>query len=190
MFTSAWFWICIVILPAVGALLVYNRFIKYSNRVREAWSGIDVQLKRRHELIPRLVAVVKGYAAHEAELLDEVTRLRTESLNATDIPASETAEQQLSLGLRPLLAIAEAYPELKANENYLQLQNELSEVENMLQLARRYYNGTVRDLNNLVEMFPSNLVARLCGFRVQEFFEIDVATEREAPQIDMNGDSE
>lgn len=187
MFTSFWFWIVVILLPSFGALYIYNRLVKHRQRVREAWSGIDVQLKRRHELIPRLVDVVKAYAAHESVLLENVARVRTQGVQADGLPASETAEQEITMRLRPILALAEAYPNLKANGNYLQLQNQLVEVENVLQMARRYYNGTVRDYNTLIEMFPGNLVAGLGRFAPKDYFEIEVATERQAPTVDMDG---
>ena len=187
MFTSFWFWIVVILLPSFGALYIYNRLVKHRQRVREAWSGIDVQLKRRHELIPRLVDVVKAYAAHESVLLENVARVRTQGVQADGLPATETAEQEITMRLRPILALAEAYPNLKANGNYLQLQNQLVEVENVLQMARRYYNGTVRDYNTLIEMFPGNLVAGLGRFAPKDYFEIEVATERQAPTVDMDG---
>jgi len=188
MLTSVWLWVVVLLLPCLAALKIYNLLIKHRNRVREAWSGIDVQLKRRHELIPRLVEVVKAYAVHESALLESVSSVRTRGMEADGVRASEQAEQQISAGLRPILALAESYPDLKADGSFLQLQARLVEVEDFLQMARRYYNGAVRDYNNLVEMFPGNLVACLFRFAPLEFFEIEVATERLAPIISLNED--
>jgi len=187
MLTSIWFWIVLISLPCALALRFYNLLIKHRNRVREAWSGIDVQLKRRHELIPRLVDTVKAYATHESSLLETVSRVRTTGVEADGVSAAEKAEQEISVSLRPMLALAEAYPDLKADKGYSELQSRLVEVEDFLQMARRYYNGTVRDYNNVVEMFPGNLVAGFFRFKPMDFFEIEVATERLAPTVDMGG---
>ncbi len=143
------------------AVLAFNRLVRLRNLVREAWSGIDVQLKRRYDLIPNLVDVVRDYGEYEAELLTNVARLRGQAVDAAGVPQQAGAEKALSRGLRSLFAVAEDYPEIKANRSFLQLQRDLSEIEDQIQYARRYYNGTVRDLNNLVESFPSMLVARL-----------------------------
>ena len=155
--------------------------------MREAWSGIDVQLKRRHNLIPNIVETVKGYGAHERNLLEEITRLRAESveLKPGDVKGREISENALSLQLGNLLALVENYPALKANVNYLELQKQLVEVEDQLQYARRYYNGTVRNYNIRAESFPGNLVAGAFGFRRAEFFEIQTAAERATPEVDL-----
>lgn len=160
-------------------VIVYNRFIKDRNTIDEAWSGIDVQLKRRHNLIPNLVETVKGYASHEAGVLEEVTAQRTGSRMA-DVNEQET---RISKALVDLFAVAEQYPDLKASGNFADLQSELSEIEDHIQLARRYYNGAVRDYNTRVESFPSNLVASYFDFVKREFFEIEVSAERELPQV-------
>ncbi|MDA0577171.1 MAG: LemA family protein [Verrucomicrobia bacterium] len=178
--------IVLVLLPLVAVVFFFNRLVLHRNRVNEAWSGVDVQLKRRHDLIPQLVAVVKGYAAHEQQVLDEVTRVRTEGAAANTVATSESSAQHLSQSLRPLLALAEAYPELKANQTFGDLHTQLVAVEDALQMSRRYYNGTVRDFNNVVEMFPGNLVAGPFGFQVRPFFEIETATERLAPQVALS----
>ena len=150
-------------LAAVVAIL-YNRLVRDRNRVDGAWSDIDVQLQRRHDLVPQLVKAVDQYAQYERATIEAVTVLRAEAMGTTGVDALGRKEEELSSGVQRLLAIAEQYPDLKANENFLQLQRELVETEDYLQFARRYYNGSVRDLNNLVESFPSNLVARFGGF--------------------------
>lgn len=157
----------------------FNRLVRHRNLVREAWSGIDVQLQRRHDLVPALVEATRGHARFERDTLESVIRLR--ALGATR--AQQDGENALSDQLRGLLAVAEAYPELRASQSFLELQARLVEVENHLQMARRYYNGTVRDLNIAVESFPANLVARACGFTTQEFFQVESATERAVPQV-------
>jgi LemA protein len=165
----------------VAVVWFYNRLVAQRNRVAEAWAGIDVQLQRRHELVPNLVQVVRGYARHEAQTLEAVTMQRSGGDRAS--PELAGRETELSRSLGRLLVLAEAYPELKADENFRQLQDDLVEVEDHLQYARRYYNGTVRDLNNLVESFPSNLVARPFGFHPAVFFEIELASQRRAPDV-------
>ena len=166
-------------LVVLYGFFIYNRFIKDRNTIDEAWSGIDVQLKRRHNLIPNVVETVKGYARHEAEVLEKVTAQRTGG-RMTDNNKQET---EISKALVNLFAVAENYPNLKANENFLDLQKQLSEVEDQIQLARRYYNGAVRIYNTRVESVPSNLIASFAGFAKREFFEIEVAGEREVPKV-------
>lgn len=173
-------------------IMVYNRLVRARNIVAEAWAGIDVQLQRRHELVPNLVAVTREYVRHESSVLEDVTRARSEGVapaaagsppeaaGMAFLAANETA---LSRSLGQLFALAEAYPDLKAAETFSQLHGSLVEVEDQLQYARRYYNGAVRDLNNRVESFPSNLVARSFGFRAAAFFEIELASAREAPDV-------
>lgn len=165
--------------------LTYNRLVKKRNLLKEAWSGIDVQLKRRHDLIPNLVEIVKGYAAHERNTLEEVVTLRGQSEAAQTPGALAAVENTVSRDLRKLIALAEAYPDLKAQEGFLQFQAQLSEIEDHLQYARRYYNGTVRDLNILVESFPSSIVAAAAGFRTEEFFKIETVAERSVPEVDF-----
>lgn len=166
-------------LIVVYGVLVYNRFIKDRNTIDEAWSGIDVQLKRRHNLIPNLVETVKGYARHEAETLENVTTQRSGG-RMTDINEHET---RISKALIDLFAVAEDYPDLKASQNFSDLQQDLSEIEDHIQLARRYFNGAVREYNTRVESFPSNLVASSFGFAKREFFEIEVAAQRDLPEV-------
>ena len=176
--------ILIVVILAVAWLVwIYNRFIRHKNEVREAWSGIDVQLKRRHNLIPNLIETVKGYTGHEQETLDTLTRIRAGTIGERSVAQVAQEETILSKALGSVLAVAEDYPDLKASANFLDLQEKLHEVEEQVQLSRRYYNGTVRDWNILVESFPSNLIATLFGFRLAEFFEIELTTERAVPKV-------
>ena len=158
-------------LLGVAGVVLYNRLIRSRNRVDTAWSDIDVQLQRRHDLIPRLVAAVDQYAKYERATLEAVTELRHEAMRQVDVRARGKAEEQLSAGVERLIALAEQYPDLKANENFLSLQNELVETENYLQFARRYYNGSVRDYNTMIESVPSNIVARMFGFGQRDFFQ-------------------
>ncbi len=175
-------WLGIIALALLLAgVWIYNRLVRQRNIVAEAWAGIDVQLQRRHELVPNLVATVRGYMRHEAEVLENTTLAR----GADTGPAPGQAEQEtrLSRAVGHLFALAEDYPELKASDNLGQLHDALVEIENQLQYARRYYNGAVRDNNNLVQSFPSNLVANACGFGAAEFFEIELASQREKPDV-------
>ncbi len=164
-------------------IITYNRFVALRNMLREAWSGIDVQLKRRYDLIPNLVETVKGYASHEKKLMEEISSLRSRCMSAEGPDAKLDAENELSLGLRKLIAVAEAYPQLRASENFSGLQNSLNEIEDQIQLARRYYNGTARDFNILLESFPSSLVGKKFSFQTATFFEIESALERQTPQV-------
>lgn len=180
-----------IVLAAIAAALaawgvsIYNGLVKRRNLAEEGWSGIDVQLKRRADLVPNLVETVKGYATHERELLENVTELRNQARAAPagDVAARSQIEGMLSGALGRLLAIVENYPDLKANQNFLALQESLQTVEHEIQMARRYYNGATRDLNVMVESFPSNLVAGWFGFGKKPFFEIEDAAAREAPKV-------
>jgi LemA protein len=165
------------------AIAIYNKLVKNRNLVDEGWSGIETQLKRRANLIPNLVETVKGYATHEREALEAVTSLRQQTMNISDIGQRGKKEGELTAALGRLFAVAEAYPDLKANENFIGLQDDLSETEDQIQLARRYYNGTVRNMNILVEAFPSNMVARNFGFTKALFFEIENEQDRAVPQV-------
>ena len=165
------------------AVVTYNGLVRMRNMVEEAWSGIDVQLKRRTDLIPNLVSTVKGYAAHEKGTLEEVVRLRGLAQNAHGVGETAQAQGLLGAALGKLFALAENYPDLKANANFAQLQASLGEIEEQIQLARRYYNGAVRNLNIAVESFPSNLVAGRFGFVKAEFFELESAAERAVPSV-------
>jgi len=171
----------------VGIYIVatYNNLVDSRNLAEEGWSGIDVQLKRRANLVPNLVETVKGYAAHERATLEGVTAARRESLDAATTQGQADAENHLTQALGRLFALAEAYPELKADAGFRQLQDQLHEIEGDLEKARRYYNGTVRKLNTLVEQFPSNLVADQFGFQGAAYFEIEDPSERAVPAVDF-----
>lgn len=177
-------YIILIVLAAVilWIIAVFNGLIRLNTRTDEAWSDIDVQLKRRHDLIPNLIETVKGYAAHEKQLFENVTEARARALNAQGIEEKGKAENMLSGTLKSLFAVAENYPQLKANENFLQLQNELSDTENKIQAARRFYNGNVRDLNIKIAVFPSRIIAGMLGFKKREFFEAD-ETEKAVPEV-------
>jgi LemA protein len=184
-------WIIIaagIVALAAWAVSIYNGLIKRRNMAEEGWSGIDVQLKRRADLIPNLVESVKGYATHERGLLERVTELRNQARAAPagDVAARSQIEGMLSGALGRLLAVVENYPELKANENFLALQESLQSIENDIQMARRYYNGAAREMNVMVESFPSNLVAGWFRFEKKPFFEIENPAEREAPKVSLS----
>jgi LemA protein len=166
-------------------ILAFNRLVRGRNLVREGWSGIDVQLKRRRTLIPNLVETVKGYSRHEKRLLEKVTELRGRADDDEDLRQTATRENALTDQLKGLFALAEAYPDLKADRNYRQLMDQLADIEDQIQYARRYYNGAVRDHNICVESFPSNVVARMFSFPLAEFFQIETATDRAAPKVEM-----
>jgi LemA protein len=178
-----------VLIGAVSALgwiaYAFNRLVRHANLVREAWSGIDVQLKRRHDLVPNLVETVKSHASYEKGVLEDVVRLRGQGRATQASPELEERENSLTSSLRSVLVVAEAYPELRADRSFLDLQEQLVEIENHLQMARRYYNGTVRDYNIAVESFPSNLVARLFGYDLGLFFQVESATERQTPAVEL-----
>jgi LemA protein len=169
----AWILVAVVVVLVVAAVLIYNRLVALRNRVDNGWAQIDVQLRRRYDLIPNLVETVKGYASHEREVFEDVTRARAAAIDATAVDAQATAENQITRGLRQLLAVAEAYPELKANENFLALQEELTGTESKIAYARQFYNDQVMRLNTLIGSFPSNLLANAFGFRTHEFFDIE-----------------
>jgi LemA protein len=175
--------VALIVLVAFYAIAIYNRLVKLKNLVAEAWSGIDVQLKKRYDLIPNLVETVKGYAAHEKETFESVTRARAAAQQATTVEGQQMAEKNLNSALMNLIAVAERYPELKANTNFLELQNMLSVVEGDLEKARRYYNGNVREQNTLIESFPSNLIANSYGFTKSVFFELENPAEKNAPSV-------
>jgi len=177
---STLYWVLLGAAALVAGWLAatYNRFVTLKNRASEGWSDIDVQLKRRHDLIPNLVATVKGYATHEAKVFDSVTQARANAMGAQNQHDRQEAENALSSALKSLFAVAEAYPELKASVNFAKLQDELSDTENKIQAARRFYNGLVRDLNTALETFPSNIVGNLFRFQPREFFEVGSEAER------------
>jgi len=167
-------------------IFIYNRLIRLRNNAREGWSGIDVQLKRRADLVPNLVTTVKGYASHEKQLLEEITALRNQSISGQTVPDQAKTASELGRSLKRLMVIAEAYPDLKADKNFLKLQEQLSEIENYLQKSRRYYNGTVRELNIKIESFPSNIIARLFGFEKFDFFALTDESDRMVPEINLS----
>ena len=173
----------IIVLVILWLAGTYNGLIKLKNRAKEAWADIDVQLKRRYDLIPNLVEIVKGYAVHEKEVFEKVTEARTRAMGAETIKEKGEAENFLSGTLKTLFAVAENYPDLKASTNFLELQRELTDTEDKVQAARRFYNGNVRDLNIKIESFPANLVASSLGFQKIELFELEEAVEREAPSV-------
>jgi len=179
--------VLVLILIAVAGYVIgaYNGLVRVRQMVQEAWSGIDVQLKRRADLIPNLVETVKGYASHEKEALERVTEMRARAQNvpAGDIQGRAAAEGMLTQALGRLLAVAEAYPDLKASQNFADLQRALETTEREIQMARRYYNGSVRELNTKVESFPSNLVAGQFGFAKADYFELESPSDRQLPEV-------
>jgi len=178
-----WIVLGLIALLVFWVVAIYNRLVKNRQLVEEGWSGIDVQLKRRHDLIPNLVETVKGYAKHEEGVLTKVVELRNSATKAQSAGEKAPIENQLTQTLRQLFALAEAYPDLKANKNFQDLQDQIAGIEEQLQLARRYYNGTARDNNILVQSFPSNVIARTFGFTQAEYFEIELEAERATPQV-------
>jgi LemA protein len=182
---AGWIILGVIVLVALWAVAIFNKLVKNRNLVLEGWSGIDVQLKRRYDLIPNLVETVKGYAGHEKEVLSRVVELRNSAAQAQTASEKAPIENMLTQTLRQLFALAEAYPDLKANQNFLDLQGQLSEIEEQIQFSRRYYNGAARDMNIVVQSFPSNLIARSFSFTEADYFEIELATEREAPKVEF-----
>jgi LemA protein len=178
----------IVLIPSIYLINVYNRLVRLRTLVRNSWSNIDAELKRRHDLIPNLVAVVKGYAAHERDVLERVIQARQQAMRL-DTPTHQHAEDESELArtARGLVALAEGYPELKANRNFLELQEELGRTEDRIAAARRFYNGNVKDLNTLVEQFPSNLVAGAMGFQAADSFEVETIFEHRPVAVDLEG---
>lgn len=185
---SAW----LIALIVIGALIlsaiswfvgIYNRLVKSKALLDEGWSGIDVQLKRRYDLIPNLVKVVKQYGFHEKDVLEKVTKLRSVAMGSQDLEGRVAAETGLTSALKTLFAVSENYPDLKANKNFLALQEQLSAIENDVQLARRYYNGTARNYNVVVKEFPSRFVANMTGYIKAPYFEVDAPEERKSPDV-------
>lgn len=162
---------------------MYNGLVRLKNQTDEAWSDIDIQLKRRYDLIPNLVNTVKGYATHEAAVFEKVSQARSSAMGAGNVQAKGAAENMLTGALKSVFALAEAYPELKSNENFMKLQDELSDTENKIQASRRFYNGNVRDLNIKIQEFPTNLFAQMLGFNTRDFFELTDTAERANPQV-------
>ncbi len=179
--------IILVVVVAIVLWLIaaFNGLVTLKNRAKEAWSDIDVQLKRRYDLIPNLVASVKGYATHERELFEKVTQARANAMGASGVQAKADAENMLSSTLKSLFAVSENYPELKASNNFLQLQNELTDTEDKIQAARRFYNTNVRDLNIKIESFPTNMMANAFGFKEMELFQTAGEVEREPVKVNF-----
>jgi LemA protein len=182
--------LAVVAVVAMAIIGVYNSLIQLKNKVDEGWSDIETQLKRRYDLIPNMVEIVKGYAKHESKTLEAVTQARNMAMSAKNPDERIQAENALSGTLKTLFAVAENYPDLKANQNFMDLQATLKEVEEKLQLSRRYYNATVRDFNTKVEIFPNNIVAGLFHFGRRQFFEIENPQERENVKVSFSEDKE
>lgn len=173
----------VVVIVVLWVIFTYNRLITLRTRAKEAWSDIEVQLKRRYNLIPNLVETVKGYASHERELFEKVTKARTRAMGAKTMDEHSKAENMLSSTLKTLFAVSENYPQLKASENFLELQRELRDTEDKIQASRRFYNGNVRDLNIKIEVFPAKIVASLFNFKKMDLFEIEEAVAREPVKV-------
>lgn len=183
MSTFLWVILAIIVVIILAIIAMYNGLIRLKVRVDEAWSDIDVQLKRRYDLIPNLLETVKGYAAYEKTTLDSVIKARNMAMQAGTAADKAKAENVLSNTLKSIFALAESYPDLKANQNFLELQRELTDTEDKIQAARRFYNGNVRDFNTKLQVFPTNFMAGRLGFAVREFFGIEDAAEREAVKV-------
>lgn len=180
--------LAIIAVIAIWGVSIYNGLVKLKNRVDEAWSDIDVQLKRRYDLIPNLISTVKGYASHESQTFEKVTEARNKAMQAQESGDAKTqaeAENMLSGTLKSIFALAENYPDLKANQNFLELQRELADTEDKIQASRRFYNGNVRDFNIKIELFPNNIFAGIMNFTKREFFEIDNEVERENVKVEF-----
>lgn len=175
----------ILALIILWAVFAYNSFVKLRNRAKEAWSDIDVQLKRRYNLIPNLVDTVKGYASHERELFEKVTKARAQAINAQTVEEQSKAENGLTSALKSLFAVSENYPDLKASQNFLELQRELRDTEDKIQAARRFYNTNVRDLNIKTESFPAKIIASMFGFGKMDLFEIEEESAREPVEVNF-----
>ena len=178
-----WILIAVVVILVFIIVAIFNRLVNLKNRSEEAWSDIDVQLKRRHDLIPNLVETVKGYAKHEKELFEKVTEARAAAISSKGIADKAKAENQITEALKSVFAVAENYPNLKANENFVELQREITDTEDKIQAARRFYNGNVRDLNIAIESFPSNIIANMFSYKKKELFELDDVEERKNIEV-------
>jgi len=176
----------VVLIPLVWVVANYNRFVRLKNHLKESWSNIDVEMKRRYELIPNLVSTVKGFAAHEKDVLEKVTELRNNAAASRGSAASQAVDETaLMIGVKGLFAVVENYPELKSDIHFLALQKELSLTEDRIAASRRFYNGNVRDMKSLCEEFPTNILAGMFGFSAPTFFELDSAAERVVPQVEL-----
>ncbi|MBI1337789.1 MAG: LemA family protein [Phycisphaera sp.] len=176
----------VFLLPFLWLVGTYNGLVRLRQHLRESWAGIDNELKRRYDLIPNLVETVKGYAAHERQTLERVVEARNRAVNSTGSPASQARDENELVGsLKEMFVVVERYPDLKASENFMQLQKELVNTEDRIAAARRFYNANVRDLNTRIEVFPSNLIASMFNFRMAEYFEIEDASIRIAPRVEL-----
>lgn len=175
----------LAVVLGVWVMMAYNGLITLKNRTDEAWSDIDVQMKRRYDLIPNLVNTVKGYAAHEKSVLENVTKARSQAMQATGVEEKAQAENFLSGTLKSLFAVSENYPDLKANQNFLELQRELTDTEDKIQASRRFYNGNVRDLNTKIESFPSNIIAGIFNFTKRQFFQLEEEAARQPVKVEF-----
>ena len=180
-----WILIALLVIVVLWAIGAFNGLVALKNRTDEAWSDIDVQLKRRYDLIPNLVETVKGYAKHEKQVFEDVTKARAAAMGAGNLEDKAAKENMLTGALKSVFAIAENYPELKASDNFLSLQGELTDTEDKIEAARRFYNGNVRDFNTKLQVFPTNLFAQTLGFKAREFFEA-AAGEREVTKVSFN----
>lgn len=188
MSTIFWVVLAILFILIIAIISMYNGLVRLKNRVEEAWSDIDVQLKRRYDLIPNLVETVKGYASHEKETLEKVIQARNSAMlmqGSSDVEGKLKAENALSSTLKSIFALSESYPDLKANQNFLELQKELSDTENKIQAARRFYNGNVRDFNTKLQVFPTNIIAKQLGFSTRNFFEIEDISQKENIKVNF-----
>ena len=182
-------WIALIVVAAIAVVLIliimgiFNKLVRKRNRAEESWAQIDVQLKRRYDLIPNLVETVKGYASHESETLENVTKARNMAINAGTVKEQAQAENMLTGALKSLFAVSEAYPDLKANQNFMQLQEELTSTENKIGFARQHYNDMVRTLNTSIQSFPDNIIAGMFGFKERDYFELTDEAAREAPEV-------
>ncbi len=182
-FNPLWVAVAIIGVFVLWVVFTYNRFVALRNRVREAFSDIDVQLKRRYDLIPNLVNTVKGYAAHEKGVFEKVTEARTRAMGATGMHDKAVAENMLTGALKSLFAVSEAYPDLKASANFVELQRELRDTEDKVQASRRFYNTNIMALNTMIESFPPSVIAKMFGFKKEEFFELEEPAAKEAPKV-------
>ncbi|MGB9847739.1 MAG: LemA family protein [Minisyncoccia bacterium] len=178
-----WIIIFVILIFIIYPIFIYNSLIRLRNRVKEAASDIEVQLKRRYDLIPNLIETIKGYATHEKQVFENVTTARAQAMSAQGLKEKAKAEDALSNTLKTLFAVAENYPDLKANANFLDLQRELADTENKIQAARRFYNSNVLALNNKIEVFPSNIIAKLFGFKKEEFFDLSEEAAKEPVKV-------
>jgi len=178
-----WIIIAVIAIIIFWFIAVYNGLIRLRNQTSEAWSDIDVQLKRRHDLIPNLVETVKGYASHERQIFENVTKARASAISAQGTEEKGKAENMLSGALKSLFAVAENYPQLRASENFAKLQDELSDTENKIQASRRFYNGNVRDFNTKLQVFPNNMIAPMLGFKAFEFFQVEEEAEKKPVEV-------